>query len=113
MDKQLTIAFDFDGTISEDPKGFLAVMDFLKVRGHNVIVVTGRMRSTDPEDLNFLMDNEYKVYFTDHKAKRKYMRGLGIDVDIWVDDLPEAMIQDWNGPPRTFREGKVVVADAA
>lgn len=103
MDKQLTFSFDFDCTISEDPKMFLILMDVVRSRGHKVYVCTGRMSTTAPEELQFLRDKGYDVVFTEHQAKRKFMEGLGISVDIWVDDCPEAVYEDWNGPVRTFR----------
>lgn len=99
-----TFAFDFDNTITRDPLGFLVIMRMLKSMGHVVYVVTGRLRTTIPEDLNTLIDSGYRVFFTEHKAKRDYMNDLGFPVDVWVDDSPEAILEDYHGLPRTFRD---------
>lgn len=103
MGKHLIFSFDFDCTISEDPNTFLILMDILRRSGHTVYVCTGRMKTTAPEELDFLKDEGYEVIFTEHTAKKKFMESLGINVDIWVDDCPEAVYEDWNGPIRTYR----------
>lgn len=102
--KKTVFAFDFDNTISRDVDNFLEIMSLLSLAGHDVYVVTARRPDVHPED--FLeIEKEFRVIKTRHIAKRLYMREVeGIEVDVWVDDMPEAIIQNWEGAPRTFRD---------
>lgn len=104
MDKHLVFSFDFDCTISEDPELFLSMMGMLELMGHTVVICTCRMPDTYPEDLAFLEKKGYKIYYTSHKAKKKYLADQGVIVDIWVDDTPESILQDWDGEARTYRD---------
>ena len=105
MIEQTVFSFDFDNTISRDPKGFLAIMEALEMRGHICYVVTARPSDLYPEDLQFLKDKGYRVFFTELKAKRKYMQDQGIEIDVWVDDSPGAVLHDYKGvSPYTFRD---------
>lgn len=97
-------AFDFDNTISRDFNGIVSMMAELQARGHTVFVVTARRADVHPEDF-YEIEKLFKVYKTKHIAKRLYMREVeGIEVDVWVDDMPEAIVQNWEGAPRTFRD---------
>lgn len=93
--KTKTIAFDFDQTISDHPELFLEIMEKFEMVGWYVIVVTYRLPDCCPEDLDFLKNKGYKVFFTGHQAKHKFMKSKGISVDIWVDDEPETIIRNW------------------
>lgn len=97
-------AFDYDNTISRDVDGFVAIMKMLQLRGHEVYVVTARRPDVFPEDFRDI-EKVFKVIKTRHIAKRLYMREIeGIEVDVWVDDCPEAVVDNWCGEPRTFRD---------
>ena len=98
-------SFDFDNTISRDPEGFLGVMELLEKRGHTCYVVTARRPDIHPEDFEFLENKGYKVIKTRHIAKHKYMEEIeGIQVDVWIDDCPDAILNNWHGVPRTHRD---------
>lgn len=88
------VAVDFDDTISDNPEAWLRVMKTLEACGYVVVVCTWRSPTTAPEDLQFLVDKGYKIYYTSFTAKRAFMRKQGIDVAIWVDDDPEAIFND-------------------
>jgi hypothetical protein len=104
MKTKTTFAFDYDNTISRDADVFIAMMQMLQDRGHEVFVVTARRPDIHPEDFTEI-EKYFKVYKTRHIAKRVYMREIeGIEVDVWVDDMPEAIIGNWEGAPRTFRD---------
>lgn len=99
-----TFAFDYDNTISRDVIVFMAIMRMLQDRGHEVFVVTARRPDIHPEDFHEI-EKQFKVYKTRHIAKRVYMREVeGIEVDVWIDDMPEAITGNWEGAPRTFRD---------
>lgn len=101
-----TFAFDYDNTISRDVDSFIQIMNLLRMAGHDVFVVTARRTHVHPEDFHEI-EKLFKVYKTRHIAKRLYMREVeGIEVDVWVDDMPEAIINNWEGAPRTYRDMK-------
>jgi len=90
------IAFDYDETISAAPNTFLEVMLTFEKMGWHCIVVTYRQHTCSPEDLDFLLEKGYKVFFTGQVAKDKFMKSLGIEVDIWVDDSPETVVRSYD-----------------
>ncbi|UPW35908.1 acid phosphatase domain-containing protein [Pseudomonas phage EM] len=87
MGDPYVIAFDYDETISLSPETFRLAMDTFRYGGFEVIVVTARCPSRG-EELHWLTDHGFPVYFTDKKAKRPFMEELGIKVAVWVDDNP-------------------------
>jgi len=91
---QPVVAVDFDETISDAPQVWLQTMKCLETGGYQVVVVTWRSPTTYPEDLQFLLDKGYKVFYTSFKSKRQYMESLGIKVAIWIDDNPWAVDND-------------------
>lgn len=88
------IAFDYDETISDNEPLWLQVMLALEKGGYHVIVCTWRTPTTYPEDLKFLVDKGFKVYYTSGQAKQVYMAKQKIRVDIWIDDNPWAILND-------------------
>ncbi len=94
FERAKVVAVDFDETISDNPGTWLSVMRALELGGYTVYVVTWRSPTTAPEDLQFLVDKGYKIYYTSFKAKQEYMASLGIEVAIWIDDNPFAILND-------------------
>lgn len=94
MAEPKVVALDYDETISDSESTWLAVMLLLEKQGYHVIVCTWRTPTTYPEDLKFLVDKGFKVYYTSGQAKQTYMAKQGIKVDIWVDDNPFAILND-------------------
>ncbi len=94
FERARVVAVDFDETISDNPGTWLSVMRALELGGYTVYVVTWRSPTTAPEDLQFLVDKGYKIYYTSFKAKQEYMASLGIEVAIWIDDNPFAILND-------------------
>jgi hypothetical protein len=88
------VAIDFDETISDNPAAWLTVMSVLERAGYHVVVCTWRTPSSYPEDLEFLVDKGYKVYYTSFRCKMAYMKEQGVDVAIWIDDNPFAILND-------------------
>lgn len=88
------VAVDFDETISDNPAAWLSVMKTLELSGYIVYVVTWRFPDTAPEELQFLVDKGYKIFYTGLKAKKPFMRAKGIDIAIWIDDNPFAILND-------------------
>ena len=91
-----TVAIDFDDTISANPQLFLEIMELMEKVGWNVIVVTYRQPNCFPEDLQFLVDKGYKVYYTGQINKAGFMKNRGIVPDIWIDDEPETILRNFD-----------------
>jgi hypothetical protein len=90
------VAVDFDDTISPKKSAWLDILAAFKAAGYEVIIVTYRQPNCDPEDLDFLVKEGYKVFFTGQVAKRPYLKKLGIKPSIWIDDLPESVLFDYS-----------------
>lgn len=90
------VAFDFDETISDNELLWLQVMLALEKGGYHVVVCTWRTPTTYPEDLKFLVDKGFKVYYTSGQAKQTYMEKQGVKVAIWIDDNPFAILNNAN-----------------
>lgn len=106
----MKIAFDYDGTISEAFNDWHYVMGFLQTQGHEVFVVTFRDERFDRNnDLIFLEEDNFDVYYTRGVAKRFWCEHFGPgEVDVWIDDRPEAVISNsvyTTGDLRDWREG--------
>jgi 5'(3')-deoxyribonucleotidase len=92
--KQLTIAIDFDDTLTAAQKLWRRfVTNAMLNYGHRVIVVTARRDTEENIDLidGWLQENEFpelSVYFTSLQSKVDYMEKRGVKVDIWIDDDP-------------------------
>jgi hypothetical protein len=88
------IAVDFDETITDDPETWLVAMRAFERGGYVCKIVTWRYAHEGPEELQFLVDLGYKIYYTGRKAKRRYMADCGVQVAIWIDDNPWAILHD-------------------
>lgn len=91
-----TVAIDFDNCISRSPQMFQEIMNTFELNGYHVIVVTYRQPTCFPEDLDFLVEKGYHVYFTSQMSKKDYMEEKGIDVAIWIDDDPMCLTHSYN-----------------
>jgi len=86
----MVVAFDYDETWTEAPDLFAAFAKALQAEGHLAIIVTSRDEARRPEGLPI------PVYCTNLLGKREYMLDKhGIWVDIWVDDVPDAIVCDF------------------
>jgi hypothetical protein len=100
MAEPKVVGIDFDETISDNEQGWLNVMLLLERLGYHVVVVTWRYPTTHPEDLQFLVDKGFAVFYTSLQAKQDYMATQGIKVDIWIDDNPASIIVDAPNRPK-------------
>lgn len=88
------IAVDFDDTISDNESGWLRVLALFEKIGYHVVICTWRTPETYPEDLQFLVDKGYAVFYTSLQSKKDFMEAQGINVSIWIDDNPFAILND-------------------
>lgn len=88
----MTIAIDFDGTWTVDPDLWRAFVANARQRGHEVFIVTGRKDwSDDMERARLPVD--VRIIYTAGQMKEAAVRKSGLQIDVWIDDMP-GMIQD-------------------
>lgn len=90
----MNLSLDYDATFTEDPDGWVEVMKIMRARGHTVYGVTMRY-PTETSD----MDRRYqdacdKIFFTGRKAKQPFMAERGVRVHVWLDDMPQWVLND-------------------
>lgn len=99
----MNIALDYDGTYTNDPNLWLRFILDCQAAGHSVWIVTMRYPSECGEDM---FDQRIKgllvpVVATSRTAKKEFCRKLGIVIHVWIDDHPEAVLNDastiWKG----------------
>ena len=56
--------------------------------GHNVYIVTMRSKAEGKPVIEALANKVDGIFFTDRKAKAPFMFDRGIDISVWIDDIP-------------------------
>lgn len=90
----MNLSLDYDNTYTRDPHAWNQFITLMRNRGHKVYCVTMR---TPGEGLQVFHDLTGKVdgiAFTSRQAKKDYMFAQGINIDVWVDDMPLFCIED-------------------
>lgn len=91
----MNIAVDYDNTYTEDPEFWYDFMVEAKERGYNPVICTFRDERYDMTDgLQFLIEDDFDVYFTRGVAKKWWMEQFGISIHVWIDDRPEAILHN-------------------
>ena len=95
----MKIALDYDNTYTADPEFWYEFMLDAKERGHDIFIVTYRDERYDMTDgLQFLIEDDFEVYFTRGVAKKWWMNQFAPeyhrDVCVWIDDKPEAILNN-------------------
>lgn len=93
----MNISIDFDDTYTRDPEMWNLFVELAKHRGHQVYCVTARGPRGDEQTevwdtIGQLIGKDHCI-FTDGKSKRKFCYDLNISIDVWCDDMPEAIVQ--------------------
>lgn len=96
----MKIALDYDGTYTEAPEVWRQFVMGMMSEGHEVMIVTFRPPHC-PVDINGL-EEVIDVYYTSAVPKRKYMESKGIHINIWIDDMPDLIVNesDWTDEER-------------
>jgi hypothetical protein len=94
----MNIALDYDGTFTARPTQWLAFIELMRSVGDTVYIVTMRYES-ECNGLRGSVDSRLRerlVPFicTARAAKKPFCEKLGIPIDIWIDDHPEAVHND-------------------
>ena len=105
-----TIGIDFDDTIITNPVMWTKVIGILTKAGCKVYIVTYRGTNRDNMDIaRFILTcNIEDVIYTNCKAKSPHCTSLGIDIDIWIDDMPFAIVasltaRGWKIPEKDLK----------
>lgn len=92
MRTPLTIAIDFDDTFTADCEAWRMVIKVLQSRGHQVICVSARYDELgNRQELRQALPDGVPVLLSCNTPKRLFARQYGYEVDIWIDDMPEAI----------------------
>lgn len=98
--RKTTIALDFDCTFTSDIEFWRGFVESATRRGHTVICVTGRTESPEKRqevESIFGADTVARlgaIIFCNHTPKRLCATAAGWDINIWIDDFPEAITSD-------------------
>jgi hypothetical protein len=91
-------SLDYDDTYTKDPEFWNSFIALAAVANHEVYCVTFRF----PHELAQLYQTigkvigDERVIATSHRSKRVHMERLNIEVDVWIDDLPELIVDPVN-----------------
>lgn len=88
----MNIALDFDDTITRDEIAWEHFCKYFISRGHNVYIVTWRDEEQGEEVMKYWQDKVTEIHCTDRVSKEKYMYSKGIRIDVWIDDMPSAIL---------------------
>ena len=92
---KLTFALDYHLTYSADPKFWNVFIELVYLRKDKLLCVS---HSTDQDEIDELYKSIGKiigkdnVVLTNGAAKKPYCDEHGIDIDVWIDNNPEHII---------------------
>src|SRR5262252_7188038 len=80
--RPMGVAIDYDDTFTVCPETWTEVCEVLRQNNARVFCVTSRT----PEMK--ITDFVGEVFYTSGQPKAEYMQAQGVDVHIWIDDMP-------------------------
>lgn len=90
--EKLTVAIDYDDTFTADTIAWTSVIRVLQNCGHRVVCISARRNDFGHRrELESAMPEGVTVLLSYDMPKRLYAKENGISVDIWIDDMPEAI----------------------
>jgi len=90
----LLISLDYDDTFTANPIFWKKFIDLAIEEGHRIVIATMRHEHEGRNLEILLADHVEKIIYTGRKAKKPFLKKLGIEPDIWVDDMPEFLVED-------------------
>lgn len=90
----MNISLDFDDTYTRDPALWDQFVRMAHASGHIVYLVTMRFPEQGDDVYNSIgkIIGHDKIYFTCHQGKRKFMWERGVNIHVWIDDMPQAIV---------------------
>lgn len=86
------IAIDYDDTFTSDTATWTNVINLLRAAGHKVVCITARQGNDgNRREVTAAMPEGVLVLFAYGWQKREFALANGVEVNIWIDDLPEAI----------------------
>lgn len=99
----ISIALDFDGTVTADHAMWAAIVQVIKNHAHKVTIVTMRADNGRNKDIElFAADCNIPIVYCSHQPKRKHFKA-----DIWIDDMPELI------PYQEIRESGLIIPESS
>lgn len=95
-DKKMIISIDFDDTYTKDPKLWDRFASDAIFRGHKVYCVSARsiQDMDEPKRTIGLIVGPENCIGTNLQPKREFMwKLMKIKVDVWIDDMPEMIVE--------------------
>lgn len=81
----MKVAIDYDNTITTNPEAWLKVIDVLKEFGADVICISSRFPNVPIPKL------PVATYYACGQPKWEFAFENGLEVDIWIDDIPSCI----------------------
>lgn len=93
----MNIALDYDDTYTRDPALWDSFLNAALNRGHDVRFVTFRNAEGNNADIDYSSNTQMiPVLYTGGQRKRKYCYEQGFMVHVWIDDMPEIIVEDYS-----------------
>lgn len=108
----MNFGLDFDGVVTEDSKLFANFVDMARGASHKVYIVTMRYPSECIHDrlMRKWVCGVDGIIPTSRLAKKDACDAVGVKIDVWIDDNPNAVhqsaMQIWG---ESSQEGSVVI----
>lgn len=90
----MLICLDYDGTYTLDPVMWDSFVVNASSVGHVVICATMRYPEEGKEVEENLGNLVAQIIYTSRKAKQPFLRNMGINPDVWIDDSPHWLVND-------------------
>ena len=89
----MNLSLDYDDTYTRDPKLWNHFVVLARAAGHKVYVVTLR-RPDEGGPVKEALENKVDgIFFCSYAAKSKYMYEQGINIHVWIDDMPRVIYE--------------------
>lgn len=94
----MRIALDFDGTYTADPELWDEFISKARSRGHAIDLVTMRHPHESESVDRQIKGKVDSIVYTGRKGKKRHMEFIAKEVDVWIDDCPQFILEDaWTG----------------
>ena len=90
------IALDYDGTCTTHINFWTLFIEAATKCGFRVLLVTMRTPEEAQDIAHSITTRVERVICTSRKAKIAFLQDLGIHPAIWIDDMPQALFQDFS-----------------